>query len=762
MPDTIQKHVGAPLTRVDGRAKVTGAAKYSAEWEIPQIVHAVLVSSRIASGVIQKIDFADALALPGVLAVYTHENLPKPAASPDQAQAGGGGGGSNGGSKITGTRFMPMQSPEIRYAGQPVAVVVAQTLEQAEHAARLVSVSYKEEKPIAFRPDKPKGVVWDDGKTSVNGKTGSGQVPKGSTRGTPEEAFANAPIKVTAEYAHVTNHHVPIEPSATIAVWDGPDHITMYDAIQGVSNAQGVMAKYLNLPLGNVRIITKFVGAGFGCKGAIWPHSALCALAAKGVGKPVKLVLTRQQTFTGHGHRDAALQTIKLGAEKSGKLISIVHEKRGATSMSDSYLESNGKVLEMIYACPNLQTGYQILHTNINSPTFMRAPGEMPGVFAIECALDDLAYQVGIDPLQIRLINHADVDPSNGKPWSTKSLKECYARGAELFGWDKRPLKNRTTRDGNLLVGWGMATSTYPVHSNRGSARARLYADGHAVVQSAATDLGTGMYTVCTQVAADALGLPIAQVRFDLGDSTLPTTAISGGSMGAGSTTAGVDAACRQLRDKLIALAIADTASPLSGAAPDAVQVREGRLFVSTDPTKGETYSDLMKRHQMGDMEVTGEGRYGASDQHSMHSFGVHFCEIKVDEALGRARITRWVNVSAAGKVLNAKTARSQMLGAMAMGIGNALSESSEMDTRYGRYTNANLADYHIAVNADIPRNIVIDFIDENDPHVGGVGVKGMGELGIVGVSAAISNALFHATGKRLRDLPFTPEKLMG
>ncbi len=751
----MDKHVGKPMTRVDGHAKVTGTAKYSAEYDIPNLVHGVLVTSRIASGSVTKIDTGDALALPGVVAVYTHENLPKPATSPAQAQEGGG-------SKITGSRFMPMQGPEIKYAGQAVALVIAQTLEQAEHAARLVKVSYKEAKPIAFRTDKPEGIVWDDGKTSKNGKTGSGEVPKGSKRGTPEEAFASAPAKVTAEYGHTTNHHVPIEPHATIAVWDGPDRITMYDAIQGVSNAQGVMARYLNLPTSNVRIITKFVGAGFGCKGAIWPHSALCALAAKGVGKPVKLVLTRPQTFTGNGHRDAALQSVKMGADKDGKLLAIVQEKRGATSMSDSYLETNGKIIDMLYACPNVQTSYAILHTNIQSPTFMRAPGEMPGSFALECAMDDLAYQLGIDPIEIRLRNYAQSDPSNGKPWSSKSLKESYARGAELFGWSKRIPKNRATREGNLLIGWGMASSSYPVHSNKGTARARIYADGHALVQSGATDIGTGTYTVMTQVAADALGLMPDQIRFELGDSTLPTTAISGGSMAAGSTSAGVDAACRALRDKIIAVAVKDMKSPLFGAAPTDVTAKDGRLFVTGSPTKGETYKDLMARQKMSDMESTGEGKYGASQAHSMHSFGAHFCEVAVDEALGRARVRRWVCVAGAGTILNAKTARSQMLGAMAMGIGNALSEATEMDTRYGRYINANLADYHVAVNADIPRDIQIEFVNEVDPHVGGIGVKGIGELGIVGVSAAVGNAIFHATGKRLRDLPFTPEKIMG
>ena len=441
-----EMHVGKPMVRVDGHAKVTGAAKYSAEWGIPNLTYGVLVGSRIARGTVSKIDTKNALAAPGVVAVYTHENLPKPAASPAQAQQGQG--------RISGTRFMPMQDTEIVYAGQPVALVVALTIEQAEHAAALVAVSYKEEKPIAFRPDKPDGIKWDDGKTSENGKTGSGQVPKGGSRGNAEAALAAAPVKITAEYEHVTNHHVPIEPSGTIAVWDAPDRITMYDSIQGVSNAQGVMARYLNLPLANVHIITKFVGAGFGCKGAIWPHSALCALAAKGVGKPVKLVLTRPQTFTGNGHRDAALQSIKMGADKNGKLLSIVQEKRGATSMSDSYLESNHKIIELLYACPNVQTSYQILHTNVLSPTFMRAPGEMPGDFALECALDDLAYEVGIDPVQIRLLNHADSDPTNGKPWSSKSLKECYARGAELFGWEKRPLQKPGDPKFRRPFGW--------------------------------------------------------------------------------------------------------------------------------------------------------------------------------------------------------------------------------------------------------------------------------------------------------------------
>ncbi|UOQ82418.1 xanthine dehydrogenase family protein molybdopterin-binding subunit [Hymenobacter sp. 5414T-23] len=501
--------------------------------------------------------------------------------------------------------------------------------------------------------------------------------------------------------------------------------------------------------------------------------------AARAVGRPVKLSLTRPQMFTSMGHREDQTQTLKVGATKEGKLLAIIHEKTSTTSPWDNYAEPNSRIINLLYSCPTFEATYQLARANVMTSTFMRAPGEAPGSFAIECSMDDLAYQVGIDPLEIRLLNYADKDYSNNKPWSSKSLKQCYARGAELFGWSKRNPKAGATRDGNLLVGWGMATASYPVHNNQGTARVRLYADGHALVQTGATDLGTGTYTVMTQVAADALWLTPDKVRFELGDTKLPTAPNSGGSVAAGTVSSSIYVAAQDVWQKLIKLAVQDKKSPLFRAKPTDVVVENGRLVLKANKAKGEDYATLMKRNETPDIEGSGHGKYGAGYEsgraagpadsghqddmagHSMHSFGAHFCEVKVNPELGTVRVTRWVSVHAAGRILNAKTARSQIIGGSIFGIGCALMERTVRDENFARYTNSNLADYHIPVNADIP-DMQVEFIEEHDPFINAMGVKGIGEISMVGVAAAVANAVFHATGKRVRSLPITPDKILG
>jgi xanthine dehydrogenase YagR molybdenum-binding subunit len=762
--------VGQPLSRVDGRAKVTGAAKYSAEYNhLPGMVHAVIKTSDVAKGRVTGIDFSAAQREPGVLAILTHQNLPKPALTAETKQ------GREAIGMAVQMTFMPLQSDQIFYAGQPVAIVVADTLEHAQQAAAKLRVTIAPEAPIASYHDAKAKLFNAAGKPDAD-------APGTKRRGKAAEAFAAAPAQVTATYTHATNHHNPMEPSATIAHWEAADRLTVYDATQGVSWQQRALSGYLGLPMDQVRVITKYLGGGFGCKGPIWPHSVLTALTAKAVGRPVKLVLTRPQMFTSVGHREDQEQTLRLGATKEGKLLALLHEKTSTTSQWDDYAETNSKFMGMLYACPAFEATTKLAKANVMTPTWMRAPGEAPGSFALESSMDDLAYQLGIDPVQIRLRNYADKDPSTGQPWSSKSLKECYQRGAELFGWGKRNPKNGLTRDGKYLVGWGMATATYPVNSSQGNARVRLYADGHAVVQVAATDLGTGTYTVITQVAADCLGLAPDKVRFELGDSVLPTTNISGGSMGAATFASSVYAASQDLWQKLTKAAVMDAKSPLFKAKPTDVEVAKGRLQLKANPAKGEEFGALMKRANMTDLEGFGQGKYGAgyeaaqagaaaqakSDDagkegnsgHSMHAFGAHFCEVRVDPELGTIRVTKWVSVVAGGRILNPKTARSQVIGGATMGIGAALMEQSVRDPNLARYTNANLADYHVPVNADIP-DMTVEFIDEHDPYVNALGVKGIGEIAIVGTAAAVGNAIFHATGHRLRDLPMTPGKVL-
>ncbi|MDO3416933.1 xanthine dehydrogenase family protein molybdopterin-binding subunit [Hymenobacter sp. BT770] len=757
--------VGQPLNRVDGRDKVTGKAKYSAEYALPGLTYGVLKTSDIAKGRIKSIDTTAAAKEPGVLAIYTHLNLPKLAKTPNDPD----------GKKAIGAPmgFLPLTSDVIYYAGQPVALVVADTFERATHAATLLRVTYTAEQPIATYTD-PKAQLFNPEKVQ------DGKADGYTRRGDARAAMASAPVKLTAVYTHAINHHNPMEPGSTTAVWEAPDRLTVYESTQGVTRTQKSLATMLGLPQDQVRVVTKYLGGGFGCKGSCWPHTVLTAQAAKGVGRPVKLVLTRRQQFTSMGHREDQTQTLMLGASQEGKLLSLIHEKTSTTSPWDNYAEANSKIINILYDCPTFESHYQLARGNVMTSTFTRAPGEAPGSFAIECLMDDLAYQLNIDPIEIRLRNYAEKDPSTGRPWSSKSLRQCYARGAELFGWSKRNPKAGATRNGRLLVGMGMATASYPVHNSQGMARVRLYADGHAVVQAGATDLGTGTYTVITQVAADSLGLPPEKIRFELGDTKLPTAPNSGGSVAAGTVSSSVYMAAQDVWQRLTKVAIQDPKSPLFKAKPEDVSVEKGRLQLTKNTAKGEDFMALMKRAGMDDVEGSGQGKYGAgyetgrpgnpagpnnntesTGEHSMHSFGAHFCEVQVDPDLGTVRVTRWVSVHGAGRILNAKTARSQIIGGSIFGIGAALMEATLRDPHYARYTNSDLGDYHIPVNADIPE-MTVEFIDEHDPFINAMGVKGIGEISMVGVSAAVANAVFHATGKRVRDLPITPDKILG
>jgi xanthine dehydrogenase YagR molybdenum-binding subunit len=751
--------VGQALNRVDGHAKVTGTAKYAAEYNLPGLVHAVFKTSDVAKGRIQRIDTSEAQKQPGVVAILTHENLPKLAKTPnakaDQKTMEGVMMG-----------FMPLTSSEIFYAGQPVAIVVASTFEQATLAAARLKIDYQVAAPIAsYR--SPQAVLFDPQ------ETGDGADLRRQVRGNPQAALAAAAVQVTATYTHSINHHNPMEPGATTAHWEAPDRLTVYDSTQSLTLTQQTLATMLGLPQDQVRVVCKFIGGGFGSKYNVWPHTVLATLAAKAVQRPVKLVLTRPQNFTGLGHREDQEQTLTLGATQEGKLTAILHEKTSTTSPFDNSAEPNGEILNWLYACGNYQSSYRLAKGNTMTPTYMRAPGEAPGSFALECAMDDLAAKLGLDPLQIRLRNYAERDPATGHAWSSKSLRECYARGAELMGWSQRNPQPGLTREGKYLVGMGMASGSYPVHPGQATARARLFADGHAVVQCGASDLGTGTYTVMTQVAADALGLPPQQVRFELGDTNLPTGPAAGGSKTAAIVSSAVHLSIQDLWQRLARLAIRDSKSPLFRARPEDVVAENGRLVLRQNKQQGEGFAAIMQRAQLSDIEGSATSKSGQLHEaeqlgtnpqlatpRAMYSFGAHFCEVRVDPELGTVRVSRWVSVIGAGRVLNPKTARSQIIGGSIMGIGAALTEATNRDEQFARYTNASLADYHVPVNADIP-NMTVEFIDEHDPYVNAMGVKGIGEVAIVGVSAAVANAVFHATGRRIRSLPITPDKVL-
>jgi xanthine dehydrogenase YagR molybdenum-binding subunit len=746
--------LGAPRERVDGPDKVTGAARYTAEVTLPRSTYAVLVGATIASGRVVRVEGGAAEAAPGVLAVLTHATMPRIAAQPPLFP-------SLFGHAAPGETFFPLQDDVVHYAGQPVALVVADTLQRAQHAAYLVHVSYDEQ------PSRTTLAQARDDAFEAERIFG-GLVPGRMARGDVERALAEADVRLERTYRFAANHHNPIEPSATVAAWDG-DRLTLYDCTQGVAATQLTVAALLGIPTANVRVIARFVGGSFGCKAMTWPHAALAALAAREVGRPVKLVLTREQMFSSCGHREEQEQQIALASTRDGHLTALRHHKLSATSPFDDWAEPSLGVAAQAYAYPHHEGVYRLARTNVMTPTFTRAPGEASGMFALECAVDELAYELGIDPLELRLRNHADVDPVTGNPWSSKGLKECYARGAERFGWAQRDPVPRAQRDGDWLIGRGMATAGYPVPAFPGlqpqRARARMYSDGSVVVLAGTPEFGTGMPTAMTQVAADALGIPPERTRFEGGDTDLSSIASAVGSAGASMIGSAVHAACTALRHQLVARALADEESPLhaaaADAADDAVVVQDGRMALRDQPARGETYVELLQRQHAEEVEALGSWRpTGMDTGYALTTFGAQFAEVAVDADLGLVRVRRMVGAFAPGRVLNARTARSQLMGGMLWGLGQALLEGNRMDPRRGRWAATSLGDYLVPVNADAP-DVDVELVEVEDAIVNPLGVKGVGEIGQVGAAAAIANAVFHATGCRVRELPIAVEHLL-
>lgn len=729
--------VGKPLNRVDGKLKVTGGAHYSAEFPLENIAYAVCLSSTIARGKIKHIDPKEAEELPGVLGIITHENAPKLQSVETFAHGG-----------QAAEKRQPLQEPVVHHSGQHIGVVVADTLELATYAASLVRITYEEETPIVDL-EQERGETFEP-------ETVFGKPPK-SVRGNPEAGLAEAEVRVEETYTTPTENHNPMEPPATTAVWSG-EKLTVYDSTQFTFGVRTALATSLDIPEENVRVVCHFIGGAFGCKGTVWPHIVLSAIAARQVSRPVKLVLTRPQMFDVIGHRAETEQYVKLGATKDGKLTAIVHDGISHTSMFDEYVETFTVATHMLYACPNLQASQRLVRLNKGTPTFMRAPGETPGTYALESALDELAYALKLDPIELRLRNHADTDPDKNLPWSSKSLKECYQLGAEKFGWSQRNPEPRSMRDGRYLIGMGMATATYPAFHFPAAAKAILLADGSAVVQSGTHEMGTGTATVMGQLAADTLGLPVERVRFELGDTELPRAPVSGGSATVGSVGTAVYGAATEVRAKVLEMVRRDKDSPLYQVSEE-IDFADGRLFVKVTPAKGEAYADILKRHNLEKVEADYQSQFN-EEKYSKHGFGAQFVEVRIDPDFGEVRINRYTAAFATGRVLNHKTARSQFMGGIIMGIGMALMEETLTDPYLGRVVNPNLGEYHVPVNADIP-NIDIHIIDEVDRHVNPIGTKGIGEIGITGAAAAVANAVYHATGKRIRALPITPDKVM-
>ena len=746
-----QEIVGEPLSRIDGRLKVTGAAKYAAEWERPNMAYAVAFQSAIGSGRILDIDTGEAERLPGVLAIITHKNAPKlnvyPPESthkkPEEAKTNKG---------KPGQKLLPLQSDRIYYNGQYVGVVVANTFEQAQFAASRVKVKYAEQKPNV-EMGKRRGQAFA-------APNEPGRDPYHARRGNVAAGLAAADAHIDHVYRTPVENHNPMEPSVTIAEWSG-DKLTIYDATQWVEGSQSVVAGMLGIPKENVRAVSPFLGGGFGCKGSVWPHVVLAAICAQKVGRPVRLELTRRQMFTSVGYRSETEQRVALGATRDGQLTAIVHDTLSQSSPYDEFTEKCGVIAPILYASPTMSMTHKLIRVNRNTPTQMRAPGEAPGSFALECGMDELAIALGLDPIQLRLRNETNIEPQKKIPFSSRSLPQCYAVGAEKFGWSRRNPKPGSQRDGDWLIGMGMAAATYPTNRSEAHATAQLFADGRGRAMSATHDLGTGSYTIFTQIAAEFLCLDVKNVHFELGDSKLPIAPVSGGSQSAASVGSAVRVAASALKHKAIALAVADNGSPLYGQPPERVDVENGRMFLISDRTKGETYAELLARQRLDTLEAEGQSKPGDEKQkYAMHAFGAQFAEVRVKVYTGEVRVTRFVGAFAAGRILNAKTARSQLLGGMVWGIGMALHEHTVDDVRTGRIINADLSEYHVPVNADAPP-IDIYTVPEADAIINPIGAKGIGEIGIVGAAAAIANAVYNATGKRIRALPITPDKLL-
>jgi xanthine dehydrogenase YagR molybdenum-binding subunit len=702
------KLIGQAINRIDGLLKVTGAANYSVDFPIKNPAYGFIVKSTIASGTIADIDTAQAEKSPGVIAVISYKNAPKLAPS----------GNLKGG--------VIFQEPKVDFYGQNIALVVAETYEQARSAARVVKVKYQKSEAMV---DVDKNM---DKATTPNRN-------RGSSRGDFDAAFNSAEHKIDFTYQTPIEHHNPMEPHAAIAEWDG-DKLTLYNASQGVDGTQNATATAFGLKPENVRIVSPHIGGGFGSKGSTWPNVILAAMAAKVVGRPVKLALTRQNMFNSVGLRQRDVQRMRLATDAAGKLTAIAHETTTHTATTGEFVEGCGGLSAMMYDAPNAKIGYRVLPMNVIVPTFMRAPGESTGSFALESAIDEMAYELKMDPIEFRLKNISMKDPSNNKPFSSRATEAALKKGAEMFGWNRRKQEPRQNRNGDYLIGYGVSAGSYPARQSGTSAQVKLTRsrdnDVTASIELAASDLGTGTYTIVAQTAAETLGLPINKVGVKIGDSTLPRAAGSGGSVGAASYCNAVSEGCAQAMTELQA-----KTNRQWFAAPSIAQLMEA--------------ANLTEYQTRVDAKPQAEAR-----EYSCHAFNANFAEVWVNASTGMVRVARNVAVTGAGRIMNTKTARSQIIGGTVWGIGMALTEESVLDPRRGNFVTRSFADYHIPANLDIG-DIDVAFIPEEDHIVNKLGIKGIGEVGIVGVAAAVANAVFNATGKRVRDLPITPDKLL-
>ena len=730
-------YIGTPTSRIDGPAKVTGRAKYAGEFSAADLAFGSVVQSTIAKGRIARIDTSDALRVEGVLTVLTHENRPrmanKAAAFKDDV------------APERGSPFRPLYDDKIVFSGQPVALVLAEEWELARFAASLVRIEYEEEAFVSdLQTRRDKAVVVK-----------KPQKPRGNAA----KAYASAAVRHEAEYFIPTEHHNPMELFASTVIWEGNGKLTVYDKTQGVQNVQRYLCSAFRMKPETVRVMSPYMGGGFGAGLRPQYQVALAVLASLALERSVRLVLTRQQMYA-LGYRPATIEHLALGAKTGGTLDAIIHEAIAVTSQYEDFSRNDTAWSGQLYKSANAKYVHRLARLDLPTPSDMRAPGAATGIYALECAMDELAVALKLDPLELRLRCYSDRDQNDDVPYTSKKLRECYRQGAEAFGWDKRNPEPRSMRDGGELVGWGMATGIWEALQMETAVRIVLTANGHAEVACAFSDIGTGTYTIMAQVAADLLGLPLDNITVRLGDSTLPHAPVEGGSWTAASVSHAIAKTADALRKELLRLAKKMPNSPLASAKPDGVILADGRLVESTKPHRSVSVADAMRHGSLDRIERESTNRFKDNGSHARNTHSAIFAEVKIDEQLGVIRVTRVVNAVAAGRILNTKTAHSQIMGSVVWGIGMALHEETLVDHNFGRVMNANIAEYHVPVNADV-HDIEVIFVDEPDDMVNPLGIKGVGEIGIVGVAAAIANAIYHATGKRVRDLPITLDKLL-
>ncbi|MGO4572126.1 xanthine dehydrogenase family protein molybdopterin-binding subunit [Microvirga sp. 2TAF3] len=753
--------IGKPVPRIDGRLKVTGAACYPSDVPLEDMAYAFLVTSSIARGRIKEFHLEDAQAVDGVLDILTYENT--------KGKLRKARFFSNGGHAST--TIMPMDSPKIWHEGQIIAIVIAETYEAAREAAYKVRVDYVERKATpGFDERRPQPRQISNPLSSSNPKVGNA-----------DKAFEEAAVKVDVYYTTPTQHHNSIELFTTTCVWSG-DQLTVYEPSQYVYGLKNGVAKQLGINPDRVRAVSPFVGGAFGSKAAVTPRTALIALAAKRLNRPVKLVATREQGYTVSSYRAETQHHMKLGADRAGKLTSLSHEGWEVSSRPDSYKVAGTETTSLLYACPNVYTKVNVVHADRSTPGFMRSPPEVPYMFALESAMDELAVALALDPVELRRINDTKVNPVNQKPYSSRSLMACYDKAAEAFGWSKRKPEPGSMQDGDWLIGWGCATACYPTNVAPSEARVTLAPNGTVRVQTAGHDIGTGAYTAIALTAAEFLGVALEDVNVELGDSTLPPAPVAGGSNATASICNSVAEACEDIRERLAQAAV-HSDGPMRGVDPASIHLSHGMLV--TDEGKKEPLKDALARLGFGPVEAhskyTPEVASGAikllghtllskgipvmtpgtsAGDHVQYALGAEFVEVRIHKRTREIRVPRLVGAFAAGRIISPTTARSQLLGGLIWGVGSALHEATEIDRRTARYVNDDLAEYLIPVNADI-RDVEVIFVPEEDSKVNALGIKGLGELGNVGTNAAVANAVYHATGRRIRELPIRIEDLL-